>query len=228
MESKVSDIFFDLDHTLWDFEKNSALAFREVFQKYNIGLTLDEFLVHYIPINLKYWELYQYDKVTQQELRYGRLRDAFDLMQYDITDEMIDVLSVEYIHYLPQFNHLFEGTEEILEYLSKKYRLHIITNGFHEIQGNKLRNSNIHHYFQTITNSETAGVKKPHPQIFEYARKLANVEKENCIMIGDNLEADVMGAINCGFDAILFNSEKLETLENIKCIAHLLHLKQYL
>ncbi|AWI24525.1 YjjG family noncanonical pyrimidine nucleotidase [Flavobacterium pallidum] len=228
MEVKVSDIFFDLDHTLWDFEKNSALAFREVFMKYGIDVNLEDFLLIYIPINLKYWELYQYDKITQDQLRYGRLKEAFDQLGYEIVDDMINILSVEYIQYLPQFNHLFEGTEEILEYLSKKYRLHIITNGFHEVQGNKLRNSNIHHYFRTITNSETAGVKKPHPQIFEYALKQANVQKENCIMIGDNLEADVLGAINCGMDAILFNPEKPATTENIKCVAHLIHLKEYL
>ncbi|WP_298154418.1 YjjG family noncanonical pyrimidine nucleotidase [Flavobacterium sp.] len=228
MERKISDIFFDLDHTLWDFEKNSALAFETVFSKHQIDVTLDNFLVHYIPINLKYWQLYQYDKVTQQELRYGRLKEAFDLMNYTINDETIELISVDYINYLPQFNHLFEGTTEILEYLSKKYRLHIITNGFQEVQGNKLRNANIQQYFHTVTNSETAGVKKPNPKIFEYALNQANASKECCLMIGDSLEADVMGAINCGFDAIFFNVHDTETFDNVKSIKHLLHLKEYL
>ncbi|AWA28721.1 noncanonical pyrimidine nucleotidase, YjjG family [Flavobacterium magnum] len=228
METKISDIFFDLDHTLWDFETNSALAFREIFGTNNVAVDLDEFLLHYVPINLKYWELYQYDKITQSELRYGRLKDAFDATGYQIEDDLIHVLSAEYIRCLPQFNHLFEGTAEILEYLSKKYRLHIITNGFHDIQGSKLRNSKIDHYFNTITNSETAGVKKPHPQIFEYALKQANTQKERCLMIGDNLEADVLGALKCGFDAIHFTPGKSGTNQDIKSIAHLLHLKEYL
>mgnify|MGYP006355306787 FL=1 len=91
--SKYSHLFFDLDHTLWDFEKNSALAFQTIFKKHQIQLDLEQFLVHYIPINLRYWELYRSEQVTQNQLRYGRLKETFDLVSYEIDDEKINFLS---------------------------------------------------------------------------------------------------------------------------------------
>ncbi len=228
MRTNITDVFFDLDHTLWDFEKNSALAFQTIFKKHQIQLDLEQFLVHYIPINLRYWELYRSEQVTQNQLRYGRLKETFDLVSYEIDDEKINFLSEQYIHYLPKYNHLFEGTIEILEYLKPKYKLHIITNGFAEIQNNKLNNAKINHYFETITNSEMAGVKKPNPLIFQHALDLAQAKKESRIMIGDCIDADVYGAIQSGFDAILFNEHKKTIPEGIKQVSHLLELKQHL
>ena len=225
---KISDVFFDLDHTLWDFEKNSALAIETIFKKHAIDVDLQLFLNHYVPINIKYWELYRVDEITQYELRLGRLKDTFILLNYEIDDEKILFLSEEYIEYLPKFNHLFDGAIAILDYLKSKYNLHIITNGFQEIQENKLRNSNIGHYFKTITNSETACVKKPNPKIFEHAVAFANTKKEHSIMIGDCIEADVNGALNFGMDAILFNIDPSKTHINIKQVSHLLELKNYL
>ena len=226
--NNITHIFFDLDHTLWDFEKNSALAFEKVFYKHSIDVDLNVFLVHYIPLNLKYWELYRHEKVTQMQLRYGRLKDAFDLLNYEIDDATIDLLSKEYIHYLPQFNHLFDGTIEVLEYLKSKYNLHIITNGFQEVQAGKMKNSGIEKYFQTITNSEMAGVKKPNPKIFEFALSLANAKKENSIMIGDCIDADVQGALDFGIDAIHFNENKIQIPNYIKQVNSLIELKKYL
>ena len=228
MKTIITDVFFDLDHTLWDFEKNSALAFEIIFKNYQIEIDLDKFLVHYIPINLAYWEMYRTEQITQTQLRYGRLKDTFDLIQYQIDDDKINFLSDKYIYYLPKYNHLFDGTIEILEYLKPKYKLHIITNGFAEIQNNKLNNANISHYFQTITNSEMAGVKKPNPIIFQHALVKSKAKKENSIMIGDCIEADIYGAIHSGFDAILFNEHKKTIPENIKQVHHLLELKEHL
>lgn len=226
--TNITDIFFDLDHTLWDFEKNSALAFETVFKMQDLEVNMNDFLSFYVPINREYWERYRKDKVTQKELRYGRLKDTFDLMEFSIEDEKIGLLSEQYIHYLPKYNHLFEGTIEILEYLMPKYNLHIITNGFAEIQENKLNNSYITHYFKSITNSEMAGVKKPNHKIFEYALDLAKAKKENSIMIGDCIEADVQGALDAGLDAILFNENNTLVADNIKQVHHLLELKKYL
>lgn len=228
MEARISDVFFDLDHTLWDFEKNSALAFEAVLTKHNIRVDVQQFIANYVPINIRYWERYRVDEITQAELRYGRLKDTFNLLSYEIEDEKILFLADEYIQHLPKYNHLLEGALEILDYLKSKYKLHIITNGFHEIQNNKIKNSNIGNYFQTITNSESAGVKKPNPIIFEYAITLANTRKENCIMIGDCIEADVKGALNFGLDAILFNECNAEIPDNIKQVNNLLALKKYL
>ena len=224
----ITDVFFDLDHTLWDFEKNSALAFETVFKLQDLEVNMTEFLHFYVPINREYWERYRKDEITQKQLRYGRLKDTFDLINFAVSDDVIDILSVEYIHYLPKFNHLFDGTIEILDYLKPKYNLHIITNGFAEIQGNKLDNSYISHYFKTMTNSEMAGVKKPNKKIFDYALNLAKAKKENSIMIGDCIEADVQGALDAGLDAILFNENDAAVTVNVKQINHLLELKKYL
>jgi len=224
----ITDVFFDLDHTLWDFEKNSALAFETVFKLQGLEVNMTEFLHFYVPINREYWERYRKDEITQKQLRYGRLKDTFDLINFAVSDDVIDMLSVEYIYYLPKFNHLFDGTIEILDYLKPKYNLHIITNGFAEIQGNKLDNSYISHYFKTMTNSEMAGVKKPNKKIFDYALNLAKAKKENSIMIGDCIEADVQGALDAGLDAIFFNENNIPVPQNIKQINHLLELKKHL
>lgn len=221
----ITDVFFDLDHTLWDFEKNSALAFHKVLAKHDVAVSVEDFLKFYVPLNLVYWEKFRRDEVTQQELRYGRLRETFDLLAYEISDELIDKLSDDYIMHLPENNHLFDGTREALEYLSSKYRLHIITNGFHEVQSRKITNARIGHYFTTVTNSEIAGVKKPHPMIFEYALTQAGANKENCIMIGDCIDADVRGALDFGIDAILFSGN---APEGIKHVTKLQDLKKYL
>lgn len=224
----ITDIFFDLDHTLWDFDRNSALTFEKIFSLNKVSLDLEEFLFHYEPINLDYWKLYREDKVDKATLRYRRLSDSFDRLDYKVSDDLINKLSIDYIAYLGTFNHLFEETLDILDYLYPNYRLHIITNGFSEVQYNKIKNSKIDHYFKTITDSEKVGVKKPHPNIFEFALDLAEASKDSSIMIGDNLEADVLGALNCGLDAICFNIKNENVGAEVKQIRNLLQLKNYL
>lgn len=221
-------VFFDLDHTLWDFEKNSALAFQVIIEKYNIDVSHEEFNTYYSPINASYWKLYRDGDITQQELRYGRLRDTFSKLNFSVTDELLHAVSEEYIRLLPQNNHLFEGAIEILEYLKPKYSLHIITNGPDEVQERKLKNANIGHYFDTITNSELAGCKKPHAGIFEYALRAANVDRAVSVMIGDCIEADVQGALDCGLDAIFFNEHRCEISPEIKQVYRLLDIKNIL
>jgi len=224
----ITDIFFDLDHTLWDFDANSVLAFGKIFKKRHPALDMDEFMGVYAPINQACWKLYQFDKITHGELRYNRLRQSFDALGYQISDDEIDKISNEYIEFLPDNNRLFDGAIEILNYLQPKYNLHIITNGFAEVQRRKIANSGLGIYFKTITNSEMAGVKKPHRNIFEYALSLANAKKESAVMIGDCIDADVRGAIDFGMDAILFDEKKVASVEGIKTIHHLLELKKIL
>ncbi len=228
MTTNITDVFFDLDHTLWDFEKNSALAFETVFKLHNVSVDMAEFLHFYVPLNRTYWERYRKDEITQKELRFGRLKDSFDLIQHNVSDDVVDLLSLEYIHYLPKFNHLYDGTIEILDYLKPKYNLHIITNGFAEVQDNKLNNSYITPYFKSVTNSEMAGVKKPNQKIFDFALNLAQAKKENSIMIGDCIEADVQGALDAGLDAVFFNENNVPVANTIKQVNHLLELKKYL
>ena len=158
---KIEHIFFDLDHTLWDFEKNSKLTFKQMFIEQQINLNVDDFLKVYSPINFNYWKLYREEKVTKEALRYGRLKDTFDALSFEVSDALVDLLAHEYIRILPTYNHLFDGTIELLDYLFPNYQLHIITNGFEEVQNCKLEKSGIKKYFDKIITSEAVGVKKP-------------------------------------------------------------------
>ncbi|EKT4547056.1 YjjG family noncanonical pyrimidine nucleotidase [Flavobacterium psychrophilum] len=224
MKHSIKHIFFDLDHTLWDFDKNSELAFGLILSNYFPDIKIEDFVAIYAPINQTCWKLYQKDKITHQELRYKRLKDTFDILNQKISDKQIDLISDEYIEFLPDFNHLFDNAIEVLNFLSENYQLHIITNGFAQVQDKKLNNSNISHYFQTITNSELAGAKKPNPIIFEHALKVANAQKHESIMIGDCLDADVKGALDFGIEAIFFNPNKIQVPQSINQIANLAEL----
>jgi putative hydrolase of the HAD superfamily len=224
----IKHVFFDLDHTLWDFDKNSALTFQKIFDLHQVDVETGNFLSVYEPINLKYWKLYREEQIDKASLRYGRLKDAFDALNHDVEDELIHQLSIDYIEYLATFNHLFEGTIDLLNYLHPKYELHIITNGFEEVQHKKMTLSNITHYFKTITNSEMAGVKKPNPLIFNHALQVAKAKANESMMIGDSFEADILGALNVGYDAIFFNYNN-ETIDSkIKQVKDLLEIKMYL
>ncbi|WP_029272037.1 YjjG family noncanonical pyrimidine nucleotidase [Flavobacterium sp. KJJ] len=228
MNTNITDVFFDLDHTLWDFDKNSEMAFDRIFNSKYPEIKTQDFIEKYAPINQACWKLYQNDEITHVELRYNRLKFSFDALNLEISDETINEIANDYIEFLTDNNYLFEGAIEVLEYLKPKYRLHIITNGFATVQEKKIKNALLARYFNTITNSELAGVKKPNSIIFDYAVNLAQASKENSIMIGDCLDADVNGALNAGLDAIFFNEKRVDVPQNIKQINNLLELKKYL
>jgi putative hydrolase of the HAD superfamily len=201
----IKHIFFDLDHTLWDFEKNSALAFEKIFQELNFDINSQQFMDIYNPINVAYWKLYEKNEIDQETLRVSRVKDTFEAFNFEISLDQINTISNLFIEYLTSNNHLIEGTIETLDYLKDKYVLHIITNGFSFVQDVKLQKSNLDKYFVTITNSEAAGHKKPHENIFKHALTIANASKTESIMIGDSFEADVLGAQNFGIKAVYFN-----------------------
>ena len=226
--SNITDVFFDLDHTLWDFDKNSALTFEKIFEINNVEIDLKRFLNIYEPINFQYWKLYREEKIDKTSLRYKRLSDSFHALNFDVKSSLIHKLSDDYISHLCSFNYLFDGTIEILDYLYPKYNLHIITNGFKEVQQGKLNQSNINQYFKTVTNSEMAGVKKPNPKIFNHALSKAKTTLQQSVMIGDNLEADVQGALDMGLDAILFNYHSEPIIYGMKHVDNLVELKKYL
>jgi putative hydrolase of the HAD superfamily len=202
----ITDIFFDLDHTLWDFQKNSALTFDFLLKKYQINIDLNKFLNIYIPINFSYWKLYRDEKITKEFLRYNRLKSSFEKLNISLSDDVINKIADDYVISLPVNNFLIKDTILVLDYLRNKYRLHIITNGFTEVQNKKIVNSQIKKYFHSIIDSETVGVKKPNIKIFDYALKVSGARSKNSLMIGDNLEADILGALNAGFHAIHFNN----------------------
>ncbi len=224
----IKHIFFDLDHTLWDFEENSKKTYQQLFAENNINLKLDVFLTHYIPVNHQYWKLYREERVSKEKLRYGRLKDVFDALHYSISDELIHKLATDYIINLPNYNQLFDGSIELLEYLFPKYKLHIITNGFKEIQQTKLENAGIAKYFDNVITSENVGVKKPNPKVFHFALEKTKAKTYESIMIGDNLEADIYGAKNVGMKAVFFNPVKQNAPKNIKEINHLLEIRDIL
>ncbi len=224
----IKHLFFDLDHTLWDFETNSKKAYEYIFKDNNITVNINDFVSIYEPINHHYWKLYREEKVTQKELKYARLKETFDLLKYNITDELILKLANEYLQNLSKYNTLFEGAIELLNYLKPKYKLHIITNGFHEIQDKKLSKSKIDHFFDEVITSESVHVKKPNPKIFFHALKKANAYTYESVMIGDNLEADIYGAKNIGIQTIYCNFIDNNKPINTITVNKLEDIKQYL
>ncbi|CAI8158275.1 MAG: Putative HAD-hydrolase YfnB [Bacteroidota bacterium] len=203
-KQQIKALYFDLDHTLWDFEANSALAFESLFKEFRIDLDLNQFLAVYIPNNNVYWKLYREGKIDKETLRFERLKTVFDKLNYAASNTLIDDMSDAYIQTLPEYNMLFDGAIEILTALKQHYALHVITNGFQDVQYFKMRNSGLLSFFDTVTDSSSVGVKKPNPKIFEYALEVGKVSPNESMMIGDNLEADIEGALKTGMHAVHF------------------------
>jgi putative hydrolase of the HAD superfamily len=218
--NKYKHIFFDLDRTLWDFEQNSITTLKEMFQKNNLlelGVeSFDEFFSVYKKINHGLWTDYKDGKIKKDFLSFERFNKT--LVHFGIENkDLAKTLSIDYITISPMQTKLFPYTFEILDYLkSKNYSLHIITNGFKEVQKVKLKNSKLQNYFDLIIISEEVGFKKPSPEIFEISIEKAKAKKEECIMIGDDLETDIKGALAANTDAIWvnFNDEK-NIFENV-------------
>ena len=221
-------IFFDLDHTLWDYEKNSNEVLGELFLKYqldHLGIKdLEDFNQCFETINRSLWSDYNKNKISRDGIREQRFLKI--LKEFEINDEDLSAkLSTEYLMLCPTKAHLMPYTLEVLDYLSKHYQLHILTNGFNDVQKIKLEKSKLHPYFSTVVTSDTAGYKKPMSSIFKYAIDLAEARKHESIMIGDNLQTDIMGARNFGMDTIFFNpkreNHKSEVTHEIDCLSQL-------
>ena len=205
---KYKHIFFDLDRTLWDFDAAAEVAFERIYEKYDLkekGIpSAHDFHEVYHPLNEHLWELYRENKITKDDL--NRTRFVLPLEHYGIHDvELADHLSEDYVYWSPRIVRLVPGTMELLEYLKPKYHLHLITNGFQEIQDTKLTLSGMKPYFETLTVSEEVGVKKPNPEIFHYALRKANATAEESLMIGDEMAVDIDGARLVGIDQLFFN-----------------------
>ena len=210
-ELKYKHVFFDLDRTLWDFDAAAEVAFERIYDQYNLkslGIpSAHEFHEVYHPLNERLWELYREDKITKDDL--NRTRFLKPLEHYGIHDvELADHLSEDYVYWSPRIVRLVPGTMELLDYLKPKYHLHLITNGFQEVQHTKLSGSGLEPYFETLTVSEEVGVKKPNPEIFRYALCKAHATAEESLMIGDEMAVDIDGARAAGMDAVLFNPKR--------------------
>jgi putative hydrolase of the HAD superfamily len=201
-------IYFDLDHTIWDFDKNAEEALQELYhihKLHTIGLTsADLFIETYTRHNHQLWAQYHVGEITKDELREARFKKTF--IELGIRPETIPAdFEDAYVKLCPTKTNLFPHAHETLQYLQDKYTLHLISNGFKESQKLKMAGTNLEGYFQHIIISEDVGVNKPDKAIFEYAINLAGANKNESLMIGDSLEADIYGALNFGMDAIYFN-----------------------
>lgn len=230
---KYQHLFFDLDHTLWDFETNSKETLQELFIRHQLGETLTPdfslFYEKYAFHNKRLWHRYNHGHIRQEELKWKRMWHT--LLDFKIGDETLSKqLSQEYLEILPTKKALFEHSKEILEYLKQKqYSIHLITNGFEMVQWRKLENANIGHFFSSVITSETAGSLKPHKEIFDFAINKAGCGYPEGIMIGDNLDADILGAMNAGMDTIFVNHIKEQTtLQPTHTIYHLKELEDIL
>lgn len=206
MFKNIEHLFFDLDHTLWDFDLNSKLAYKQIFEEHDIKLDLDTFINIYEPLNLEFWRKFRENLITKEELRYQRLKTAFEACNYTIYDDQINLFADLYIQYLPNNNHLFPGCTELLDNLKGKFKMHLITNGFNGVQQNKIDKAGLSDYFNVVLTAEAAGYKKPAPQIFYQALEMAGASVENSLMIGDSYAADILGAQRIGLKTIWFHT----------------------
>jgi putative hydrolase of the HAD superfamily len=210
MRKVYKHIFFDLDHTLWDFERNAEETKRELFEA--LGLKAlgvpgyDEFRLKYVGINTGLWALYREGKIEKDDLNYQRFYRP--LCEFGVDDPALAAsMASGYIAGISTKTYLFPYAKEILEYLYPNYKIYIITNGFEEVQFSKLRKSGLDRYFTSVITSEEAGSKKPDSSIFHFALKKAGAEIKDSLMIGDDMEVDIGGARNVGMDQLYVNHD---------------------
>ncbi len=221
-------IFFDLDHTLWDFDTNAKESLMDIFSEFNLEekVTSDfnTFYEKYLYHNKILWERYQKGFISADELKWKRMWRT--LLEFKIGDEGLSkALSSRFLEILPNKKLMFPHAHEILVYLkNKNYELHLITNGFEKTQWNKIRTSKIDHFFTHVITSEASNSMKPEKEIFEYALQKANAVLSESIMIGDNLDADIKGAMNAGMDNIFVNH--IDAVTEMKPTYTVTHLKE--
>ncbi|MBL4585584.1 MAG: YjjG family noncanonical pyrimidine nucleotidase [Flavobacteriales bacterium] len=209
----IKHIFFDLDRTLWDFEINSHLTLVEIFNelrlKEKLAVESEIFIKEYKRINELFWSDYRDGTITKEELRHARFETT--LKYFGLEDATLAAAMGEsYITQSPRKTALVNGTIELLDYLKPKYELHIITNGFSEVQHIKLKESGLEPYFKEVVISENVGFQKPHINVFRFAEKATGSTPENSIMIGDHYDADIIGALGAGWKSIYFEPEEVE------------------
>jgi putative hydrolase of the HAD superfamily len=210
---KYRHLFFDLDHTLWDFEANARATLESLYG--SLGLRakgihdFELFYKNYLAHNERLWEMYRNGAIPQSELRVKRMRLA--LLDFKIADEpLAQEMNVRFLDLLPTRTILFPYAMEILEYLTaKNYQLHMITNGFEKTQYSKLKYSGLDKFFKEVITSEGSNSLKPNKEIFDYAFEKTGARPQESIMLGDNIEVDILGAMNAGIDQVFINHNNL-------------------
>lgn len=210
---KYKHLFFDLDHTLWDFEANARATLLELYHSLQLEqkgvYDFDLFHKNYLVYNEKLWEQYRKGLLKQDELRVKRMRMA--LLDFKIADENLSQeMNIRFLDLLPSRTILFPYAIEILNYLSdKKYELHLITNGFEVTQHSKLRYSGLDKFFKEVITSEGSNSLKPNKEIFAFAFEKTGASPEESIMLGDSIEVDILGAMNAGIDQVFINHQRI-------------------
>lgn len=211
-------IFFDLDHTLWDYEANAAEALFELYDQHDLGkkgmFSKAELVRTFFEVNDMLWDAYNHHRIQRKDLRERRFPTIFKRLGLPI-EKRPKSIETDYIALAPTKSAVFEDAHEVLDYLAGKYELHIITNGFNDIQGTKMASSGISHYFKEIITSETASFRKPDPRIFQLAMDRSGAMSTHSLMIGDNLKADIGGARNFGMDQVFFNPKRFAHTEKV-------------
>ncbi|MCW5907808.1 MAG: YjjG family noncanonical pyrimidine nucleotidase [Chitinophagales bacterium] len=225
-------IFFDLDHTIWDFETNSLKALQQIFTEEKLAAlgvpSFAQFHVTYKPINDRYWSKYHNGFATKEQVRVNRFAET--LAEFGINNlELAERMAHSYVSLSPRMTALFPDAYEVLQYLQSKYSLHLITNGFAEVQWIKIENSGLRPFFEHIIISEEVGTQKPDKEIFEIAMNRAFTNAGECIMIGDNFNTDIVGARNAGMDQVYFNPKRNRIKERATYVVNSLNeLKRFL
>ncbi|HEX4876308.1 MAG TPA: YjjG family noncanonical pyrimidine nucleotidase [Chitinophagaceae bacterium] len=219
---KYRYLFFDLDHTLWDFEANSRQTLDELYHSLHLAEKgvhdFELFHKNYLVHNDKLWDRYRNGYIKVDELRWKRM--WLTLLDFKIADEpLAREMGVRFLDLLPTRKLLFPYTIEILDYLTaKNYELHLITNGFEKTQYSKLRHSGLDKYFRHVITSEGSNSLKPHKEIFDFAFQKTGAAPEQSIMIGDTMDVDILGAMNAGIDQVHVNhlTDKIELINDKK------------
>ena len=214
---KINTVFFDLDETIWDYRANAEDTLIDLFYNNNLNthFSLEDFIKIFFEVNRELWDLFDQKKIDKSVIRERRFKTTLERLDSEDT-QLGSLLQDQFMAQCPQKTKVFPNAVEVIDKLSGHFDLHIITNGFENIQHHKLKSAGVGHHFKELITSEMAGAQKPDPKIFNLALKKANSVAQESVMIGNNLFADVMGARNVGMEAIYFNPEKELHTENIQ------------
>ena len=207
---KYKDLFIDFDDTLYDTHGNAVIALSETFDYFHLDRYFEDpqvFYDAYWTANIDLWTQYAKGEITRDCLIVERFRRPLSVGKgIEVTKELCLEISDKFLDFCASKPGVIDGAHELMDYLKRKgYRMHMCSNGFHEVQYKKLDACSLHDYFNTIILSEDAGVNKPSKDYFDYALKVSGANRKTTLMIGDNLQSDILGALNAGLDAMLFN-----------------------